>query len=99
MRSQNQSASLIFLRLYKTAHIAHCNYRNATCRYPLIPQMMNGTGAIRQFVPKALGIAPGGPLALGLISPSAWRNYAEVATLRMSYGPDVATGRNMYGVA
>src|ERR1700730_18102927 len=35
--------------LYKTAH---CNYRNKTRPYPLIPQVMNGTGALRQFVPK-----------------------------------------------
>jgi hypothetical protein len=37
--------------LYKTAH---CNYRNTTRPYPLIPQVMNGTGALRQFVPKVV---------------------------------------------
>src|SRR2546421_13026437 len=26
---------------------------------------MNGTGALRQFVPRSLGIAPGRPLAIG----------------------------------
>ena len=40
-------------RLYKTAH---CSYRNTTRPYPLIPQVMNGTGALRQFVPRPLGI-------------------------------------------
>jgi hypothetical protein len=50
------------LRLYKTAHY---NYRNTTRPYPLIPQVMNGTGALRQFVPRSLGIAPGRPLAFG----------------------------------
>jgi hypothetical protein len=35
--------------LYKTAHY---NYRNKTRPYPLIRQVMNGTGAIWQFVPK-----------------------------------------------
>jgi len=49
-------------RLYKTAHY---NYRNTTRPYPLIPQVMNGTGALRQFVPRSLGIAPGRPLAIG----------------------------------
>jgi hypothetical protein len=30
-------------RLYQTAH---CNYGNTTRPYPLIPQVMNGTGAL-----------------------------------------------------
>ena len=38
-------------RLYK---IAHCNYRNTTRPYPLILQVMNRTGALRQFVPKVV---------------------------------------------
>jgi hypothetical protein len=49
-------------RLYKTAHY---NYRNTTRPNPLIPQVMNGTGTLRQFVPRSLGIAPGRPLAIG----------------------------------
>jgi hypothetical protein len=36
-------------RLYK---IAHCNYRNTTRPYPLIPQVMNGTGAAPAVRPK-----------------------------------------------
>ena len=32
---------------------AHYNIRNTTRLHPLIPQVMNGTGLLRQFVPKA----------------------------------------------
>jgi hypothetical protein len=45
-------------RLYKTAH---CNYREHNTPYPLTPQVMNGTGTLRQFVPRSLGIDPGRP--------------------------------------
>jgi hypothetical protein len=66
-------------RLYKTAHY---NYRNTTRPYPLIPQVMNGTGALRQFVPRSLGIAPGRPLAIGqrqCLNNPRWRLTAEKA--------------------
>jgi hypothetical protein len=61
-------------RLYKTAHY---NYRNTTRPYPLIPQVMNGTGPLRQFVPRSLGIAPGRPLAMASASPLTIRD-AEI---------------------
>jgi hypothetical protein len=46
-------------RLYKTAH---CKYRERP--YPLAPQVMNGTGALRQLVPRSLGIDPGRPCVI-----------------------------------
>jgi hypothetical protein len=45
---------------------------NTTRPYPLIPQLMNGTGALRQFVPRSLGIDPGRP----------WRDPGERAPTR-----------------
>jgi hypothetical protein len=45
---------------------------NTTRPYPLIPQVMNGTGALRQFVPRSLGIDPGRP----------WRDPGERAPTR-----------------
>jgi hypothetical protein len=73
-------------RLYKTAHY---NYRNTTRPYPLIPQVMNGTGALRQFVPRSLGIAPGRPLAIGPRHSLTIRD-AEIFTATSDLGPGKA---------
>jgi hypothetical protein len=70
-------------RLYKTAHY---NYRNTTRPYPLIPQVMNGTGALRQFVPRSLGIAPGRPLAMASASLLTIRD-AEIFKDHAGAGP------------
>jgi hypothetical protein len=43
-------------------------FRNTTGLYPLIPQVMNGTGILRQFVPRPPGITPERLLAIGRAS-------------------------------